>query len=264
MRILFVGDVFGRPGRKAVGRLLPTLREELSCDFVIANGENAAAGNGITPDTAEEIFRAGADVITGGNHIWDKEEGIALLERDSRILRPANYPPGTPGRGHGVFPIGGVRVAVVSVQGRIFMPPLDCPFRTMEAVLEKLTGATPIIIVDVHAEATSEKMGLGWYLDGRVSALVGTHTHVATADERILPRGTAFLTDVGMTGPHDSIIGVRKELALKRMMRQMPVRFQPADRDVRLHGVLIEVDAETGRASSITRVQRPMLPEGSS
>jgi metallophosphoesterase (TIGR00282 family) len=256
MKLLFLGDVVGRPGRRLVQRLLPDLRRELAADFVVANGENAAAGAGITADSARELFDAGVDVLTGGNHIWDKEEGIAVVDRESRIIRPVNYPAGTPGRGFGVFPAGGQRVAVLSVLGRIFMAPVECPFRSVDAALQKIAGQAALILVDMHAEATSEKVALGWYLDGRVSAVVGTHTHVATADESILPRGTAYLTDAGMTGAHDSIIGVRKELALRRMLTLMPVRFQPADGMPRLHGVLIEVDPATGRATRCERIRR--------
>jgi 2',3'-cyclic-nucleotide 2'-phosphodiesterase len=260
MKLLFIGDIFGKPGRKVLSRLLPDLRSEVGADLVVANGENVAGGVGITVDTAEECFGAGVDVITGGNHIWDKEEGVALVDRDERILRPVNYPPGTPGRGYGFFQVGVDRVVVISVLGRIFMQPFDDPFRALDAVLEKTSQVTRTVLVDVHAEATSEKCALAWYLDGRVSAVIGTHTHVQTADERIFPHGTAFLTDVGMTGPHDSIIGVRKELALRRMRVQMPVRFQPADGDLRLHGVLIEIDQETGRARGIERIQRRWEP----
>jgi 2',3'-cyclic-nucleotide 2'-phosphodiesterase len=256
MKLLFIGDIFGRPGRRVLAQLLPALRSEVGADLVVANGENVAAGVGITRETSEECFAAGVDVITGGNHIWDKEEGIGAVERDERILRPVNYPPGTPGRGYGVFQAADTRVVVVSVLGRIFMQPFDDPFRALDAVLEKVAPLARVVFVDMHAEATSEKCALAWYLDGRVSAVVGTHTHVQTADERILPRGTAFLTDAGMTGPHDSIIGVRKELALRRMRAQMPVRFQPADGDLRLHGVVIEIDPGTGRASRIERIQR--------
>ncbi len=253
-----IGDVFAKPGRRALAALLPGLRAETGADLVIANGENAASGNGVTQETVDEFFHAGVDVITGGNHIWDKIEGVPVVEREERIIRPLNYPAGAPGRGFGVFPAGPHKVAVLSVLGRIFMQPFDCPFRGVDGALEKLGGVTPIIFVDMHAEASSEKVGMAWYLDGRVSAVIGTHTHVQTADERILPRGTAALTDVGMTGPHDSVIGVRKELALRRMLLQMPVRFQPADQDLRLHGVLIEVDARTGRATGIERIQRKM------
>jgi 2',3'-cyclic-nucleotide 2'-phosphodiesterase len=256
MKILFVGDVFGRPGRRAVERILPGLRRECAAELVIANGENSASGVGITADTARELFSAGVDVITGGNHIWDKAEGIPVIEGDPRIIRPINYPPGTPGRGFGVFTAGTHRVAVVSVLGRIFMQPYDCPFRSLEAVLGALADETPMVVVDAHAEATSEKVALGWYFDGRVSAIIGTHTHVQTADERILPRGTACLTDVGMTGPHDSIIGVRKELALRRLLAQMPVRYQPAEGDLRLHAALITLDPSSGHALAIERIQR--------
>jgi metallophosphoesterase (TIGR00282 family) len=256
LKLLFLGDVVGRPGRRLVQRVLPDLRRELAVDLVIANAENAAAGAGITAECASDLFDAGCDVLTGGNHIWDKEEGITVVDREARIVRPINYPAGTPGRGYGIFAAGGHKVAVISVLGRIFMHPMDCPFRSIDGALSKLAGQVSLVFVDVHAEATSEKIALGWYLDGRVSAVIGTHTHVPTADETILPRGTAYLTDVGMTGAHDSIIGVRKELALKRMLTQMPVRFQPADGDPRLHGVFLELDAASGRALRIERIRR--------
>ncbi|MDM7914555.1 MAG: TIGR00282 family metallophosphoesterase [Candidatus Eisenbacteria bacterium] len=257
MRILFIGDIIGRPGRRLVQKLLPGLRAELELDFVVANAENIAAGAGITGDCASEMFDVGVNVLTGGNHIWDKEEGIAVVDRDARIVRPVNYPPGTPGRGLGVYPVGEHRVAVVSVLGQIFMnPPLDCPFRAVDGALTRLAGQAGVVLVDVHAEATSEKIALCWYLDGRVSAVLGTHTHVQTADERILPRGTAALTDVGMTGPRDSIIGVRKELALRRMLSSMPVRFQTADGDPELQAVPLEVDPGSGRAGRIERIRR--------
>lgn len=256
MRILFIGDIVGRPGRRLAAALVPDLRREIEADLVIANGENLAAGKGITADTAAELFAAGIDCLTGGNHTWDKDEGASAIERDERILRPLNYPPGAPGRGYGLFAAGTHQVAVVSVVGRIFMHPVDCPFRAVDAVLQKVAGRAAIVFVDFHAEATSEKIALGYYLDGRVSAVVGTHTHVQTADERILARGTACLTDAGMTGAHDSIIGVRKELALRRMITQLPVRFQPADGDPWLHGTWIEVDPASGRATRIERVRR--------
>jgi 2',3'-cyclic-nucleotide 2'-phosphodiesterase len=258
VRILFVGDVVGRPGRRLAAALVPELRREIGADLVIANGENVAGGKGITAETAAELFAAGVDCLTGGNHIWDKDEGAAVIERDERILRPVNYPPGAPGRGFGVFAAGSHQVAVVSVLGRIFMQPTDCPFRAVDAVLQKVAGQVSIVFVDIHAEATSEKIALGYYLDGRVSAVIGTHTHVQTADERILARGTACLTDVGMTGACDSVIGVRKELALRRMLTQLPVRFQPADGDPQLHAVWIEVDPATGRATQIERVRRAL------
>jgi 2',3'-cyclic-nucleotide 2'-phosphodiesterase len=258
VRILFVGDVVGRPGRRLAAALVPDLRRELGADFVIANGENTAGGKGITAETAAELFAAGIDCLTGGNHSWDKDEGASVIERDERVLRPVNYPPGAPGRGFGIYAAGRDKVAVVSVLGRIFMQPMDCPFRAVDAVLQKVVERTPIVFVDFHAEATSEKIALGCYLDGRVTAVIGTHTHVQTADERILARGTACLTDAGMTGAHDSVIGVRKELALRRMLTQLPVRFQPADGDPWLHGVWIDVDAATGRATRIERVRRAL------
>lgn len=261
MRLLFIGDIFGSPGRRAITRLVPGLRRELELDFVIANGENAVSGAGLNPASVEEILGAGVDVITGGNHGFDKAEGIPVIDREPRVLRPINYPPGTPGRGVGVYAAGETKIAVISVMGRIFMQPLDCPFRGVDTALEEIGDRASIVFVDFHAEATSEKIGLGWYLDGRVSAVVGTHTHVQTADEKILPRGTAHLTDAGMTGPHDSIIGTRKELALQRMLAQMPVRFQPAERDVRLHGALIDIDPDNGRARSITRIARLLTEE---
>ena len=255
MNILFIGDIFASAGRNAVAGCLQEIISSHHIDLAVANAENAAGGFGLTPLVTEELLSMGLDVLTSGNHIWDKEEAIALIERDQRVVRPVNFPPGAPGRGFGVFTTGaGERLAVVSVLGRIFMTPYDCPFRAMESVLEKLGSSTRVIFVDFHAEATSEKMALAWYLDGRVSAIVGTHTHVQTADERIFPRGTAYLTDAGMTGPHDSVIGVRKELALRRLMQQMPVRYQPADADLRLHGILIEVDAGSGRATSVERI----------
>jgi hypothetical protein len=258
VRILFLGDVVGRPGRRLAVRLVPELRREIDADLVIANGENTAGGKGITTDTAAELFAAGIDCLTGGNHTWDKDEGTTAIERDERILRPLNYPPGVPGRGWGLFTAGAHKVAVVSVVGRIFMQPMDCPFRAVDAVLQKVAGQASIVFVDFHAEATSEKIALAHYLDGRVTAVIGTHTHVQTADERILARGTACLTDAGMTGAHDSIIGVRKELALRRMLTQLPVRFQPADGDPWLHGAWIEVDPGTGRATRIERLRRAL------
>jgi len=258
VNILFIGDVFGKPGRRAVRGILPTLRRELPVDFCVANGENAAAGAGITADTAEELFAAGVDVLTGGNHTFDRKEGHALIERDLRLLRPANYPPGVPGRGVGVYPCGERRIAVVNLIGRVFLLQADDPFRAADEILESLTNVTPMILVDFHAEATSEKLAMGWYLDGRASLVIGTHTHVATADERILPRGTAYQTDAGMTGPHDSIIGVRKELALEKLRMLTPVKFQPAEGDVRLHGVWVKCDPETGRALQVKRVARSL------
>ena len=257
--VLAIGDIIGRPGRDAVARLLPQLRQEHGLDLVVANGENAAAGFGITPPLAEELFDCGIEVITTGNHVWDKKEIIAYYESANgagparRLLRPANYPASLPG--WGVFEgktRHGHAYAVMNLQGRVFMSANDDPFRKADELLSQIKAK--VIFVDFHAEATSEKIALGWYLDGRVTALVGTHTHVPTADERILPKGTAYMTDVGMTGPFDGVIGVQKEQIIARFLNNMPVRFEPATGDVKLCGVVVECDATTGRASAIERV----------
>jgi len=257
MNLLFVGDVVGRPGRRAVTQWLPALRRELRADFVVVNGENSAGGFGITPETFNEITGAGADVVTGGNHIWHTREAPALLDGEPRLLRPANYPAGAPGRGAAVFPsAAGPRVGVLNLEGRAFMQPLLSPFEVGREAAERLRAETRVILVDFHAEATSEKAALAWHLDGRVSAVVGTHTHVQTADERILPRGTAFITDAGMTGPRDSIIGMSRESVLPRFLTLLPARFEVASGPAQLNGVLIEIDAEAGRAVRIERVAR--------
>ena len=240
-------------------RLLPQVVRGRDVGFVIGNGENAAAGFGLTKSVAEDLFYAGVDVLTGGNHMWDRKEILDFIEDESRILRPANYPDGVPGRGSGVFTAAGnVRVGVLSLLGRVFVKEVECPFRAADAAVKALMEETPIVIVDLHAEATSEKMAMGWHLDGRVSAVLGTHTHVQTADERILPQGTAFISDVGMTGPFDSIIGIEVEQALKRFLTQMPVRFTPAKGNVRMNAVLVDVDVDTGRALAIERIQLPL------
>ncbi|MGH9470303.1 MAG: TIGR00282 family metallophosphoesterase [Terriglobia bacterium] len=258
-RILFIGDIFGHPGRRVVREVLPGLRQEFAPDAVVANGENAAAGFGITPPLVEELLALGIDVLTSGNHIWDKKEIISYLaERaDGRLLRPANYPSPAPGSGlHLAETAAKVPYAVLNLQGRIFLPALDCPFRTADAALSAIPPQTKIRIVDMHAEATSEKVALGWYLDGRVTAVLGTHTHIPTADESILPEGTAYITDVGMSGPYDSVIGVEKDAAIKKYLDQMPVRFEVAKADARLSAVLIDADPATGRAVSIQRIVR--------
>lgn len=262
MRILFIGDVVGRPGRQAVKKLLPAMIKNQSLDFVIANGENTAGGKGLTPSTADELFHAGVDVITGGNHIWANRELMDIVEREERIIRPANYPvlDEVPGRGSGVFPTKNheFRVAVFNMLGRIFMNQMDCPFRHADRIVEDLKRMTPVIVLDFHAEATSEKIAMGWHLDGRITALVGTHTHVQTADNRVLPGGTAYITDAGMTGPWDSVIGVRKEIILKTMKTQMPVRHEIAEGDIRLSAVLITADPQLGKALSIERMILPV------
>jgi 2',3'-cyclic-nucleotide 2'-phosphodiesterase len=262
LNLLFIGDVVGRPGRRAVTQWLPALRRELRADFVVANGENSAGGFGVTPETFKDLTAAGVDVVTGGNHIWHTREAPALLDGEPRLLRPANYPAGAPGRGAAVFVTGGgARVGVLNLEGRAFMQPVLSPFDYAREEIERLHAETRVILVDMHAEATSEKAALAWHLDGRVSAVVGTHTHVQTADERVLPGGTAFITDAGMTGPRDSIIGMSRETVLQRFLTLLPARFEVASGPVQLNGVLIEVDAATGRASAIRRVNR--IEEGS-
>ncbi len=256
MKILFIGDIIGKPGRLAVRELLPGLIEEHGIDFVIANCENAAAGFGVTADVVQELYAADIDVLTSGNHIWDKKEVMGFIDHYDTLLRPANYPEGAPGRGSVLAHTeSGVPVGVINLQGRIFMSPIDCPFRTADREIEKLKKAR-IIIVDMHAEASSEKIALGWYLNSRVSAVFGTHTHVQTADERILPGGTACITDAGMTGPADSIIGMQKDAIVQRFLLQIPNKFDVAKNDVRLQGVIVEVSPE-GRAQRIERVNVP-------
>lgn len=255
MKILFVGDVVGRTGRNALSIRLGRLVDRHEVDLVVVNGENAAAGFGLTLDIVREFFDLGVDVITSGNHIWDKKEILEHLDREPRLLRPANYPPGLPGRGSGVYSTSaGIPVGVVNLEGRVFMNNLECPFRCADALIDDLRRQTPIILVDFHAEATSEKVAMGHYLDGRVSAVVGTHTHVQTADEQILSGGTAYLTDAGMTGSLDAVIGIRKELAIERFLTQLPVRFEVAKKDPVLCGVLFTVDEETGRAQAVQRI----------
>jgi len=253
VRVLFIGDIVGKPGRRAVCALVPALRAELALDIVVANGENAAAGRGITVTTAKEIFGGGVDVITSGNHIWDQRDIIPFLDREAPLLRPANYPPGVPGRGIERFG----PLTVINLQGRTFMYEIDDPFRCADRLLEGVEPGSAVL-VDMHAEATSEKIAMGWYLDGRVSAVVGTHTHVPTADARLLPKGTAFVTDAGMCGPRDSIIGVDVAPVINKFLTAMPARFTVAESSpaVQLNAVLIEIDDDTGRARSIVRVDR--------
>lgn len=257
MKILFIGDIVGSPGRDAVKTLLPALQKEHQLDFVVANAENAAAGSGITPRIAEELFTYGINVLTSGDHIWKKRDVLEIINQEGRILRPINFPAGAPGRGSGVFKAAnGSKVGVINLQGRVFMEALDCPFKAARQAQEELALETKIIIVDIHAEATSEKVALGWYLDGRVSAVLGTHTHIQTADERILPGGSAYISDVGMTGPYDSVIGRRKEDVLARFITLVPTRFEVAEGDVQLHGVVVDIDESSGKAKAIVRVQK--------
>jgi metallophosphoesterase (TIGR00282 family) len=264
LKLLFLGDVFGKPGRQAVQRLVPRLIAREKLDVVVANAENAASGLGVTPENALELLAAEVDLLTSGNHIWAKREIVPYLDAPSaRLIRPANYPAGTPGRGRAVVTTpDGRRLGVVNIEGRVFMRPLEDPFRValQEVNTLKAEGVTAIL-VDMHCEATSEKNAMGWYLDGKVSAVLGTHTHVQTADARVLPGGTAFITDVGMCGPWESIIGVKKELAIERFLTSRPVSFEPAKRDVWLQGAIVDIDDATGRARSIVRVQEKLEEE---
>lgn len=252
MLILFVGDIVGSPGRRILKDHLADIVQQRKIDLAVVNCENAASGFGITPRLAEELFASGADVLTGGNHIWDRKEIIDYFPHQSRLLRPANFPDGLPGSGlYTGETRSGIPYAILNLQGRTFMAPIDCPFRAAERELARVSQATKVIIVDMHAETTSEKQALGWFLDGKVSAVIGTHTHVTTSDAHVLPKGTAYITDVGMTGPHDSIIGMAKEAIIERFLNALPARFEVAEGDVQMHAVLIDVDEIIGRARSI-------------
>lgn len=246
----------GKPGRWAVSQILPELKKVHQIDFTIANVENAAGGFGLTKEIAQKIHSYGVDCLTSGNHIWDRKDIFPYLNENLRILRPANYPPDVPGRGVAIFNLeNDSPIGVLNIQGKVYVKEIDCPFRTADKEIEKIKGQTKIIIVDMHAEATSEKMALGWYLDGKVSAVLGTHTHVQTADEIILPRGTAYITDVGMTGPHDSVIGITKEDAIARFLTQIPRRFTLAKNDIKFCGALVKIDPDLGKALSIERIK---------
>jgi metallophosphoesterase (TIGR00282 family) len=257
MRILFLGDIVGKPGRRAVRSLLPRLihREQLA--LVVANCENIAGGAGVDPQGARELLDSGVDVLTSGNHVWRKKEVIEFVENEQRMLRPANFPPSVPGRGWTVTETAdGTPVAVMNLIGRVFMDSVDCPFQTGAMLLPEIRARARVIIVDMHAEATSEKGAMGWFLDGKVSAVLGSHTHVQTADERLLPGGTAYITDVGMCGPTESVIGVKQELVLQRFLTHMPVRFEVASGPVVVQGALVDVDPTSGHAQSIRRLQQ--------
>ncbi len=259
MKVLFIADIVGQPGRRAVKALVPKLKQQHRVDLVIANGENSAGGSGITVKTAQEIFDAGVHVMTSGDHLWDQKEVIELLEREPRFVRPLNYPTGTPGRGSFMAQTEGLPpLAVINLQGRTFMPPLENPFHFAETEVEKLRRSTKLIFIDFHAEATSEKVALARMLDGRVSAIIGTHTHVQTADEQIFPGGTAFLCDAGFTGPHDSVIGREIEPIIRRFLTNMPQKFDVARGRILLQGALIDIDPHSGRAVSIQRVSEQM------
>jgi len=255
MNILFIGDIVGSPGRLAVKEILPKLKKKKKIDFTVANAENSAGGSGITDQVADELFDIGVDVITSGDHIWKKKEFYSRLNNDKRILRPLNYPKSNPGRGVTVVEsVDGVNVAVINLLGRVFLDPIDCPFKAAQEAVKEVKDKTFVIIVDIHAEATSEKIALGRFLDGRASAVIGTHTHVQTADEYILPKGTAYITDSGMTGPFDSVIGRKTEFILERFLTQMPTKFEVAEGDIRLQGAMVTVDDKTGIASKIERI----------
>jgi metallophosphoesterase (TIGR00282 family) len=258
VRVLYVGDIVGEPGRKAVFRHVDRIRQEREVDLAIGNAENAAGGFGVTPEVAGDLFRMGLDVLTTGNHVWDKREALDFIRTEKRLIRPANYPEGAPGIGSGVFSTaGGGRVGVVQVMGRVFMPQTDCPFRTATREVARLKRETPCVIVDVHAEATSEKVAMGWHLDGEASAVLGTHTHVQTADSRVLPGGTGYITDVGMTGPMDGVIGMRRELVLGRFLTGMPKRLAVASGPAVLSAVLVDLDDATGRCTGVERLYLP-------
>jgi 2',3'-cyclic-nucleotide 2'-phosphodiesterase len=259
VKLLFVGDVVGGIGRRTLAALLPGIRDAHEPDFVVVNGENAAGGVGITQKTARELLETGADAITLGNHAYRHREVYELLDRETRIVRPANYPKGSPGRGHTVVERNGMRLGVVNLSGMLYLEAVRSPFAEADAALSELNGKADAVLVDMHAEATSEKVAMGWHLDGRATAVVGTHTHVATADARVLPGGTAYVTDVGMTGPRGGVIGVKRELALERFLTMTNVRFETADDDPWLNGVLIEADAD-GRATSIEQLLLPAEP----
>jgi metallophosphoesterase (TIGR00282 family) len=266
MNILCVGDIVAKPGREALVGLLPSLKTEYSIDCIIINAENSAGGAGITSRIAKHIFSLGCDVITLGDHVWDQKEVEEYLNTEACIIRPANCPAGAPGRGWCIKELpNGRKIGVINLLGRVFMRyNVDCPFRSVSSIIEKIREVTPLIFVDMHAEATSEKIAMGHYLDGKVSAIFGTHTHIQTADEKILSQQTAYITDLGMTGPYDSVIGQSKENILQRFLTSMPIKFHSAKDDVQLHGIVVEVDDLTGKAKKISRVQRKLLnvPQG--
>jgi len=259
MKILFIGDIVGSPGREAVRELLPKIKGREKVNFIIANGENAAGGSGLTPKITEELLSYGINVLTTGDHIWKRKEIVEMLDENDRLLRPANYPEGVPGKGWNVYPLNdNLKIGVVNLVGRVFMESVECPFRVGRGIVEEIKAQTPIIVIDMHAEATSEKIALLWYFDGIVSAVLGTHTHVPTADERIYPKGTAFISDVGMTGPHDSVIGRKVEQILTRFITQLPTRFEMAEENIQLNGVIVTIDDKTGKANEIKRIREKL------
>ncbi|MCR6096117.1 TIGR00282 family metallophosphoesterase [Salipaludibacillus agaradhaerens] len=254
MKILFIGDVVGSLGRDALKDYLPKLKAKYMPDVTIVNGENAAGGKGLTQKIYHEISETGADVITMGNHTWDKKEIFEFIENAPNLIRPVNFPEGNPGKGYVIHKVGKRKIAIINAQGRTFLPPIDCPFKALDELVTIIKKETPFIFVDFHAEATSEKLAMGWYLDGRVSAVVGTHTHVQTADERILPEGTAYITDVGMTGPYDGILGMDKDIIIQRFLTNLPARFEVANGREQCNGVFINVDDHSGKAIAVKRI----------
>ena len=258
MRIMLVGDVVGRAGRRAFRKITPQLRAERKIDVVIANGENAAGGKGITRKALDELYAGGADVVTSGNHVWDKKDIFAFVDDEPFLVRPANYPEGTPGCGYCIFPFRAASIAVLNLSGRSFMPALDCPFQKADEMLAEFEGRADIVVLDFHAETTSEKLAMGHYLDGRADIVVGTHTHVQTADAQILPGGTAYITDLGMVGPHDSILGVRKDIVIQKFRTGMPVRFEMAEGPAEYAAVIVDVDPAH---ASMTKIERVFMRE---
>lgn len=255
MRLLFIGDIVGRPGREMLERSLPKLKQEYQPNLIIVNGENAAGGKGITNKVVRFLFEQGVNGITLGNHTWDNKEIFEFIPNETKVIRPANYPDGTPGLGFTYIRYNDIEVGLINLMGRTFLPAIDCPFRAVDRILEEMYQRTNIIFVDFHAEATSEKLAMGWHLDGRVSVMVGTHTHVQTADERVLPNGTAYITDVGMTGPLNGILGVEREPVIRKFITQLPARFEvSSDPELQLNAVVIDINKRTGKASSIQRI----------
>lgn len=255
LRILMIGDIVGRPGRTIIREKLLFLRKKYEVNFIIANGENAAGGNGITEKIAQELFISGVDFITTGNHVWDNKDIFNFIDTENRIIRPANYP-NSPGKGYQIVQIeAGTKIGILNISGRTFMPPLDCPFKAADLIIQEMKNVTKIIVVDFHAEATSEKIAMGWYLDGRVSLVAGTHTHVQTADEKILTNGTAYITDIGMTGPCNSVLGIEKGRVINKFISQMPVRFEVAKGPAEINGIIADIDESTGKALKIQRIR---------
>lgn len=254
---MMIGDICGRPGRHTAAHFIPILKQEYSLDLIIANGENSAGGVGITAKVFDELLAIGIDIITTGNHVWDKKEIFNFIDNEKCLIRPANYPPGTPGKGYQIVSIQNRKVAVINLLGRTFMPPIDCPFRTINQIFSEIGAICEIIIIDFHAEATSEKLALGWYLDGKVSCVAGTHTHIQTADERILPQGTAYISDLGMVGPWNSILGVDKEPVITKFLTGLPIKFNvAADDDTIFCAIIIQIDDHSSKVNNIIRIQK--------